>query len=171
MSLSRPCGWSELLNSSFDPPLYRNTSTSSVSVPPQLGSLLMRLMTSLLVILSTLISSAAFAQTYAYGPSEVTLYGTLISAPGETPDGAKITYPALELVLPITVSSTPGDELFEPTEKGVMLIHLALDKETADQFVQLKGRRIAATGNLFHSDNGHHQTDVLLLVKALSAAR
>lgn len=124
-----------------------------------------------ILLLFCLVSSSAFAQTYSYGPSEVSLYGTLISAPGETPDGAKLTYPALELVVPITVNATPGDEDLEPTEIGVMLIHLALEKDSSAQFKELKGRRVVATGTLFHSDNGHHQTDVLLSVKALSAAR
>ncbi len=131
----------------------------------------MRPITAVLVLFCALISSAAFAQTYTYGPSEVTLYGTLISAPGETPDGVKLTYPALELAIPITVNATPGDEAYEPTEKGVLLIHLVLDKEAMEQFKQLKGRRVAAAGKLLHSDNGHHQTDVLLSVTAITAAR
>ena len=125
----------------------------------------------IVLILSALISFSALAQTYKYGPADVTLYGTLISAPGETPDGEKLTYPAIELVIPITVEATPGDEIYEPTEKGVMLIQLVLDERTMTEFKRLTGRRVAASGKLFHSDNGHHQTDVLLSVKAISAAR
>jgi len=115
-------------------------------------------------------TAKAVAQ-YTYGPADVTLYGKLISAPGETPDGAKLTYPAIELMSPITVEATPGDEMYEPTEKGVMLIHLVLDEQTMADFKQLKGRRVAASGRLFHSDNGHHQTDVLLSVKSISGSR
>lgn len=121
-------------------------------------------------VLLALFGGVTLAQSYSYGP-DVTMYGTLASPPGETPDERKINYPALELVVPITVNATPGDEDFEPTEKGVMLLHLVLDEQNMSKFKSMKGRRVSVNGTLFHSDNGYHQTNVLMDVTSISAAR
>lgn len=123
-----------------------------------------------LIVALTLLSGIALAQSYSYS-SDVTLYGTFVSPPGETPDGKKINYPALELVVPITVNATLGEEDFEPTEKGVMLLHLVLNEKRMAEFRSLKGRRVSVNGTLFHSDNGNHQTDVLMDVTSISTAR
>lgn len=122
------------------------------------------------IIALILPSEIALAQSYSYG-SDVILYGTLVSPSGETPDELKINFPALELVFPITVNGTPGEEDFQPTEKGIMLLHLLLDEKRMAEFKSLKGRRVSVNGTLFHSDNGNHQTDVLMDVTSISAAR
>ena len=111
-------------------------------------------------------SSLSAAQPYAYEPAVVRLAGTLISAPGESPNGKKITFPALQLASPITVEGTSEES---PTEKGVMLLHMVLDETSMATFKALKGKRAAVTGTLFHSDNGNHQTNVLIQTKAIAA--
>jgi hypothetical protein len=122
-----------------------------------------------LLLLAALPCVLASAQTYRYGPVRVALSGTLLSAPGQTPDGEALTFPALRLAAPITVDATPGDTgIDEPTERNVSLLHLALDARTMPIFKRLKGQRATARGTLFHADNGHHQTNVLLSVEDIA---
>ena len=87
-------------------------------------------------ILSIMMPLAAFAQTYKYEPAVVTLHGKLMSAQGETPNGKKITYPALQLAKPITVQGD-GDT---PTEKGVALMHMVLNPKMMEAFKNMKGK-------------------------------
>jgi hypothetical protein len=109
---------------------------------------------------------AANAQTYAYEPAVVTLTGTLILAPGESPNGKQITFPALQLANPIRVEGPD-----EPPEKGVVLLHMVLNDKTMASFQTLKGKRATVTGALFHSDNGNHQTNVLVTPTAILPAK
>jgi uncharacterized protein len=109
-------------------------------------------------------NKGASLQTYNYEPSIFTFQGKLISAPGETPDGEKITYPALQLIKPITVQ---GDK-DTPTEKGVILMQMVLDQKMMDTFKSLKNESASVTGTMFHSDNGNHQTNVLITVSSIS---
>ncbi|PPU68934.1 DUF4431 domain-containing protein [Xanthomonas pisi] len=122
-----------------------------------------------LLILCGVIAVPACAQSYRYGAPEVTLQGTLISAAGQTPDGAEVRYPALQLVAPLTVEATDGSEEFEPRAAGITRLQLSLDATTMRAFKQLKGRQARVSGTLFHADNGHHYTDVLLSVTSVSA--
>ncbi len=113
----------------------------------------------------TLATSLANATTYRYEPAVVTLQGTLLSSPGETPDGEKLTFPSLRLNKPITVQAppaAPGAEAEAETEKGVVLLHMALDAKNMATFKTLKGQQVKVVGTLFHADNGHHQTNVLV---------
>jgi hypothetical protein len=106
-----------------------------------------------------IMSISCIAQEYQYEPYAVTLHGTLRSEPGETPDGKKIKFPALQLAKPITVQGTSEDP---PTEKGVVLLHMVLNDKMMNSFKNLKDKRVTVTGTLFHSDNGNHQTNVLV---------
>lgn len=112
----------------------------------------------ILAIAFSLLIGTASAETYKYEPSVATLKGRLVSAPGESPDGKKITFPALQLSTPITVQGLEDT----PTEKGVMLLHLSLSPKMMGDFNRLKGKKAAVTGSLFHADNGNHQTNVLI---------
>jgi len=87
-------------------------------------------------ILSLAIPLYSFAQTYKYEPTAVTLQGKLLSAPGETPDGKKITFPALQLAKPITVQ---GDQE-TPTEKGVVLMHMVLEPNNDGSLQKPEGK-------------------------------
>ncbi|MCC4621740.1 DUF4431 domain-containing protein [Xanthomonas cassavae CFBP 4642] len=123
----------------------------------------------LLLILGCVIAAPACAQSYRYGAPEVTLEGTLISATGLTPDGAEVTYPALQRAAPLTVEATDGSEEFEPSATGITLVQLSLDATTMRAFKQVKGHQARVAGTLLHSDNGHHYTDALLSVTRVSA--
>lgn len=117
------------------------------------------------VILLLVSTSFAFAeQSFEYEPTVVKLRGKLISAPGETPLGKKIQYPALQLYSPISVE---GTEDF-PAEKGVMLLHMVLESKMMKIYKKNKGKSVLVTGSLFHSDNGNHQTDVLITPSAIT---
>jgi hypothetical protein len=107
---------------------------------------------------------ASFAQRYTYEPAVVTVQGKLLSAPGETPDGKKMMFPVIQLSKPIMVQ---GNEE-TPTEKGVMLMHLVLNPKMMEAFKHLKGMLVSVTGSLFHSDNGNHQTNVLMTPSAIT---
>jgi hypothetical protein len=107
---------------------------------------------------------ASFAQRDTYEPAVVTLQGTLLSAPGETPDGKKMMFPAIQLSTPITVQ---GDQE-TPPEKGVVLMHVVLNPKIMEAFKKLKGTSVSVTGSLFHADNGNHQTNVLITPSAIT---
>jgi hypothetical protein len=111
-------------------------------------------------------SIASHAQSLAYEPAVVKIKGTLTSAPGESPNGKAVTFPALKLASPVIVQGTSTDA---PTEKGVMLMHMVLDAKTMASFKALKGKPVEVTGTLFHSDNGNHQTNVLITPTAIAA--
>lgn len=110
---------------------------------------------------------SSFAQTYKYEPTAVTLHGKLLSSPGETPDGKRITFPALQLSKPIMVQ---GDQE-TPTEKGVTLMHMVLEPKMMETFKSLKGKSVSVTGTMFHSDNGNHQTSVLITPSAITPTK
>jgi hypothetical protein len=107
---------------------------------------------------------ASFVQSYTYEPAVVTLQGKLLSAPGETPDGKKMMFPAMQLSKPIMVQ---GDEE-NPAEKGIVLMHLVLNPKMMETFKHLKGTLVSVTGSPFHSDNGNHQTNVLMTPSAIT---
>ncbi|MFM9924885.1 DUF4431 domain-containing protein [Variovorax sp. H27-G14] len=112
---------------------------------------------------TSLATSLANATTYSYEPAVVTLQGTLLSSPGETPDGEKLTFPSLRLNKPITVQAPPTAPGAEAeAEKGVVLLHMALNAKNMATFKALKGQQVKVVGTLFHADNGHHQTNVLV---------
>jgi len=124
---------------------------------------------SLVALALALAASIASAKTYPYDPAVVTLQGTLLSADGATPDGKKLKFPAIRLAEPISV---PEDEPRDwPAEKGVVLLHMALDEKNMAAFKRLKGQPVKVTGKLFHSDNGNHQTDVLIFPVSITPAK
>lgn len=106
-------------------------------------------------------------QAYRYEPDVVVLQGMLLSALGETPDGVKITFPAVRLMAPITVQGTLGDD-FKETEEGVVLVQMALNEKMMNIYKSLKGKRVEVAGTLFHQDNGHHYTKVLITPETIT---
>ena len=99
------------------------------------------------------------ANQYSYEPTSVKLHGALVTARGETPDGKSIEFPALKLINGITVK---GNSQEVPTEQDIALLQMVLNNSTKEVFNQLKGKRVEVSGTLFHSDNGNHQTKVLI---------
>lgn len=113
-----------------------------------------------------LCASLATAKPLPYEPAVVTLQGTLLSADGMKPEGEKLKFPAIRLTEPISV---PEDEPRDwPAEKNVVLLHMALDEKNMAAFKRLKGKTVEVTGRLFHSDNGNHQTNVLIFPVSIS---
>ena len=109
-------------------------------------------------------SSASAPEEYKYGPATFTLQVKLFTATGENADGKKITYPAIQLINPITVQ---GDQE-TPTEKAVVLMQMVLEPKMADLFKTMNGETVFVTGSMFHSDNGNHITNVLVTPSAIS---
>lgn len=108
--------------------------------------------------------ATAVAQSYSYEPTVVSLEGQLLASVGQTPDGKKIQFPAIQLSKPITVK---GDQE-TPTEDGVVLMQLVLDEKKMELFEGLKGKSVVVSGTLFHADNGNHYTNVLLTPSVIS---
>ncbi len=115
-------------------------------------------------------SSIAFAQSYEYD-KQTTIEGILISSTAEpeiTYDEKPHQFPSLKLLKPISVlCATKETDSCQP-ETGVTLLHLVLKEEQMKQFKKLKGKTVKLSGNLFHSDNGHHFTSVLLDVESIN---
>ena len=112
-------------------------------------------------------SFSVFASSYKYEPATVTLSGKLVSADGETPDEEPLKFPALLLNKAIVVQ---GDQE-TPTEIGVVLLHMVLNDSTMKKFKKYKGRLVTVRGSLFHSDNGNHQTNVLITPVEITPAK
>jgi len=115
-----------------------------------------------------------------YGPSAVTLEGTLIRRPypgppnyegarqGDQPDTALI----LSIPKPICVApDSASDEGDKQLESGVRELQLAIGTDSL--WAQLRAAhssRLRVTGELFHSITGHHRTRVLIWVIQIRAA-
>jgi len=111
----------------------------------------------------------AFAQSFKYDVP-VTLEGTLMSSTADasiTYDEKPHQFPALKLHKPISVLCAPKETDCQP-EMGVTILHLVLKEKEMAQFKKLKGKVVKLSGTLFHSDNGHHFTSVLLDVKSIN---
>lgn len=122
----------------------------------------------LLLSFALLVVPSVHAQTYRYAPDEVSLYGTLVSMPGETADGKKYMYPAIQLFTPISVQAQ--DE-YSPYAGGVLLIQLSLTDGLMRTYQRLKGKPVSMTGTLYHSHTAWHQTPVLIAVKDIAEAK
>lgn len=122
----------------------------------------------LLLSFALLMVPSVHAQTYRYGPDEVSLYGTLVSMPGETADGKKYMYPAVQLFAPISVQA---QDAYSPYAGGVLLIQLNLNGELMSTYQRLKGMRVNLTGTLFHSHTAWHQTPVLITVTNIAESK
>ncbi len=121
-------------------------------------------------ILASAVALAApvMAQSYHYEPVQTILSGVLTRETGESPDGQKVLFPAIRLPRAITVQ---GDEE-TPTEKGVVMLHVILGRgDTATAFKRLMGKRVDITGTLMHSENGNHQTNVLITAERIEPAK
>ena len=76
------------------------------------------------------------------------------------------SFAALRLSKPISTTCAAGDDECSP-ETGVDLLQLVLDEAEMSKFDKLEGTPVKVKGTLFHSDNGHHFTSVLLDVEAI----
>lgn len=120
-----------------------------------------------LMLLATMMVTLA---NHAWGMEyerPVTLVGVLKSSKGETPDGKSVQFPSLQLVSPITVTAKPGSD--DVTEKGVVLIQLALSEPLMMRYRSLKNKKAQVVCSLFHSDNGNHYTNVLCDASSINA--
>jgi hypothetical protein len=111
--------------------------------------------------------SAYATETLKYEPAVVRLVGKLVSGTGETPDEAKVKFPAIKLQAPVRVQGTPKDD-WNQTEEGVSLMQLIIFDEKAEaQYKSLKGKEVVVTGKLMHSQTGGHYTPVLVQVQRI----
>ena len=115
-----------------------------------------------------------------YGPSAVTLEGTVIRRPypgppndesarqGDRPDTVLI----LSIPKPICVApDSASDESDKQPESGVRELQLAIGTDSV--WAQLRaahGSRLRVTGELFHAISGHHRTRVLIWVIQIRGA-
>jgi hypothetical protein len=119
----------------------------------------------LLVVCPAGVSAATYQSN-----ARAVLEGTLITAraaPAVTYDEKPHAFPALRLAQPIDFSCARGDEMCEP-ESNVGTLQLVLDAGGMAKFKALKGKPAKVAGKLWHSENGHHFTKVLLEVESIS---
>ena len=108
-----------------------------------------------------------------YGPSVVTLTGTIISVGyGDDPspiDRGKHAW-ILCLDRPISVPAVPGDEI-DVAEKNVREVHLNVDHAKYPIAKNAFGKiRFTATGTLFHGITPHHLRPIVMVVSDLKRA-
>ena len=115
-----------------------------------------------------------------YGPSAVTLEGTLIRRPypgppnyeSEREGDQRDTALILSIPRPICVApDSASDEGDRQLESGVRELQLAIGTDSL--WAQLRAAhssRLRVTGELFHAISGHHRTRVLLWVIQIRAA-
>ena len=111
----------------------------------------------------------AAAQCLDYEPSVVALSGTIVRqtfpgppnyesvARGDRPERVWI----LRLARPVCVNVA---DHFDVHEDGQKQLQLVLKPEFYKRFSHLVGKRVTATGTLFHAYTGHHHRKLLLTV-------
>jgi hypothetical protein len=123
-------------------------------------------------------SPVAAKKCLKYGPSVVTLTGTLRSQvfPGppnyESIKTGDERETAIILTL-VTETCTSGQdrESLEVPETGVREVQLVVTKDAYWKTIRrLMGKRARVTGTLFHAHTGHHRTKVLINVSQIRAA-
>ncbi|MCY7353957.1 MAG: DUF4431 domain-containing protein [Lysobacter sp.] len=110
-----------------------------------------------------------------YGPRSVTLSGKAVTRmfPGP-PDSRNVDSGSaaenallLQLDAPICVASTTGTDSNAVEEREIREIQLVPQSSFAAAY-SLSGRRVTATGPLFHAQNDHHRTKVLMTLRAIA---
>ena len=110
--------------------------------------------------------------TYYYGDNQ-TLIGTfdikkIFVEDGAENENGKTIYPYfLFLSSPIKVVPAVADDSENIVETGVTELHLVLDENLINYLKsnQAYGKKVKMTGELFHSNNAHHHSAVLMDVK------
>jgi hypothetical protein len=115
-----------------------------------------------------------------YGPSAVTLEGTLIRRPypGRPNDESvrqgdqRDTVLILSIPKPICIApDSASDEGDQRVESGVRELQLAIGTDSLwAQLRAARSSRLRVTGELFHASGGHHRTRVLIWVIQIRAA-
>jgi len=118
------------------------------------------------------LSASVCAQCLKYEPQTVTLSGTLVrqSFPGP-PNYESIAKGdrrervwILILRKPICVEVA---DHFDVHEEGQTQVQLVLEPRQYTNFRKFVGKKVTATGTLFHSFNGHHRKPLLLTTREI----
>lgn len=119
------------------------------------------------ILLAASLQAEATGPCLNYEPEVVTLEGILARethpgrpnyesiADGDEPETIWV------LQLDEAICVTESDEL-SPAETGQTAVQLVLTATQYDQYRTLMGKRVRATGTLFHSHTGHHHKALLL---------
>jgi len=131
----------------------------------------MRLATTLLVLLISLFPKLLCAEACKKYESTY-LIGTIVrqTFPGRPNyesvakgDEAEKVW-VLHLLTPACVQGNGSD----PEEKNISDVQLVLNEKQYQQYRDLVGKIVSASGTIFHSETGHHHTKVLLTVTSLN---
>jgi len=69
------------------------------------------------------------------------------------------------------VNGKHDDELNSESETGIKQMQLVVVNDAdRKRYASLIGKNVQVTGTLFHAQNGHHRTPVLLTVKSIQLA-
>ncbi len=122
--------------------------------------------------------SAGQAVCLKYEPTAVELEGTLETVEhfgppnyGEdTTRDARLKVPILKLRSPVDVCGDSTSALYSQSFRGITEVQLIMPEGTAVP-LELVNQRVKVSGTLFSAISGHHFTDVLATVKAITASR
>ena len=145
----------------------------------QVPCMRIRLLATALLLAAGCCPPASAQQCLRYGPTVVSLKGTLRSQTFPGPPNyqsikrgdAKETATILTLV---TRVCTKGDDPqgFDVTETGLREVQLVVTRDAHWKIIRrLMGKRAVVTGTLFNAHTGHHRAKVLIDVSAIRPAR
>lgn len=126
-------------------------------------------------LLPLLLPAVVSARCLSYGPSQVTVVGTLDSRtlPG-APNYVSVArgdYPETVLILRLEkaacVTGDPTSQMNRKSHSGLSEIQLSV---AADKVRSLVGKKVRASGTLFGAHSGHHRTPVVLQVSRIGAS-
>ena len=127
------------------------------------------------VLLASASGNTLAGDCLKYEPAKVHLSGTIAreTFPGPpnyesvaSGDAAETIW-VLRLSKPICTVSSSSDEINE-AENDQSELQLVLEPAQYKRYRALVGRRVTATGTLFHAISGHHHKTLLLTTEALS---
>lgn len=124
------------------------------------------------IVASVMVLGYAEAQPrcLSYEPEVVTLRGSVIYRTFTDASDRAERVALLLLDEPICVESKPGDDL-NVSEGDQVVVHLNADPSRFGFERELSGKRISATGALFHAHTAHHHAALVLTVRELSVEK
>ncbi len=121
------------------------------------------------IVASVMVLGHAEAQLrcLSYEPEVVTLRGSVIYRTFTDASDRAERVALLLLDEPICVEGKPGDDL-NVSEGDQVVVHLNADHSRFGIEKELSGKRISATGTLYHAHTAHHHAALVLTLQKFS---
>ena len=112
-------------------------------------------------VLALTTPSPAKADCLSYGPTRVSIAGTLNRIVFSNSRGDPEPYIVLRLQQPVCMTGEARDE-DKPFLSDILAIQLLLTETQYAQFRPLLGKRVRLSGSLVAAETGHHHTPVIM---------